>query len=176
MAIVLEGMDNSGKSTLAKSMGLGIRHPGPRPVTLDDILRCLSEQIANASQIVVMDRVTNISHAAYAESMPPELAMLLEYHRKVMFSTPYCVLIYCRPPIQVIKDFSKHVLKSYDDVDKINHIVNRAEVIVENYDRIMEGLPHAKYDYTNPDNDMLLNACAAQINIVAWNKWMEKYS
>jgi hypothetical protein len=89
-----------------------------------------------------------------------------------MGRTAHCVFIYCRPPIEVIKDFSKHIAKSYDEVNQIQWLHDNAERIVAAYDDYFMFIPHRKYDYTNPDRGVLDAAIEAQHSVEGWKRWM----
>ena len=167
MAIIIEGMDNSGKSTLAASFGLEIVHPGPRPSTWQDVLKCLDNQLAMCHRPIVMDRVTSISQPCYTGKYDPIYAQYLNG----MLSTQNCVLIYCRPPIQVIRDFSRHVPKSYDDEAKLKWLIANVDQIVDRYDSYMACFPHKVWDYTNVDMRVFYDAVDSLSFQGAWEKW-----
>lgn len=167
MAIIVEGMDNAGKSTLARSFGLRVVHPGPRPETQGEEAMCLDYQLETCGLNRVMDRVTSISTPCYTGNF----ASLYTEYLDAMLSQPHCVLVYCRPPMDIIKDFSHHSAKSYDDEAKIKWLQDNAEIIVARYDLYMSRFPHLKYDYTNPDQTLLGLAKKAQTNLEAWNRW-----
>lgn len=167
MAIIVEGFDNSGKSTLAASFGLEVVHPGPRPKSAADVKTCLIHQLRQARLPVVMDRVTAISHPCYAFRQPDQIE---SDYLKAMLETHHCVLVYCRPPIEVVMDFSKHVAKSYDDERKIRWLREHAARIVKTYDSLMARLPHMKYDYTNPDQNVTTEAFQAQFVLGDWKR------
>ena len=167
MAIIVEGFDNAGKSTLARSFGLEIVHPGPRPATQLEESFCLSGQALDCSRRIVMDRVTSISTPCYSGHFKSIYRQCLD----AMLNQPRCVLIYCRPPLEVIKDFSNHIAKSYDDETKIKWLHDNAEAIVSRYDLYMSVFPHVKYDYTRPDEGLRQMALQAQSSVEAWNTW-----
>lgn len=168
MAIIVEGFDNSGKSTLAASFGLEIVHPGPRPATWQDTLKCMDDQLATCGRNLVMDRVTPISQPCYTGKYDPIYAQYLNG----MLSTQHCVLIYCRPPINIIMDFSRHQVKSYDDEVKVKWLKDHAIEIVDRYDSFMSCFPHKRWDYTHPDMRVFYDAIAAQTFPGEWEKWI----
>ncbi len=170
MAIIVEGFDNSGKSTLARSFGLEVVHPGPRPLNVTGELRCMLDQLRNAHRPIVMDRVTSISTPCYSGHFGADYKKNLD----LILGTRHCVLIYCRPPLEVIMDFSNHIAKSYDDETRIKWLHDNAEAIVSRYDLYMSAFPHVKYDYTQPDEGLRQMAIQAQSSVEAWNTW--KYS
>ena len=145
MAIILEGFDNSGKSSLASKLGLEVVHPGPRPKTDAEELKCLEQQAAMLYRRgIVMDRCTAISQACYSGTQH------LTYHDwvvKALTRAPV-VIVYCRPPIEVMMDFSTHQVKSYDDEKFIKYLQDNGLDIIARYDAFMARYPHIKYDYT----------------------------
>lgn len=158
MAIVLEGFDNSGKTTLgkrlAKALGTPVMHPGPRPMTPEQVDECLSKQRRLMRYPLIMDRVTCISHNAYSKDEALDMYLVSEAH--FLFGPPTDnTLIYCRPPLEVIKDFSKHEVKFYDEELHLDWIKRNADRVVARYDEIMASLPHIKWDYTASDFEEL---------------------
>ena len=170
MAIILEGFDNSGKSTLAGCFGLDVRHPGPRPKTFEDERICLEDQANLAGEELILDRITAISTPVYTNLKSPWDQRYIDYLNR-MLSTMHCVLIYCRPPIEVILDFSKHEVKSYDDEEAVKLLQAAAPAIVQRYDEFMGQFPHRKYDYTNPDRKLVQLAYDSQTSISRWKEW-----
>lgn len=175
MAIVVEGFDNSGKSTLAKQFGLDILHPGPRPKNSAELTACLEAQLPQARLPVVLDRITAISNIMYD---PRSLhlcnpAFYWDYLSQ-MIATPGFVIIYCRPPIEKIADFSTHEIKSYDDQKRIDWLSQNYKYIVERYDGWMSSLPHMVYDYTQPDPNVIEAAFNMQFTPGLWRKWREQ--
>ena len=165
MAIIVEGFDNSGKSTLAASLGRPVVHPGPRPGPSEE-LDYLVEQLRTSVHPVTMDRVTAISQPCYGDIA--SLPFYLPYVRKMLDSYP-CILIYCRPPTEVIKDFSNHVVKSYDDENKVRWLQDNADRIIANYDHVMAKIPHLRYDYTDPDPNVIELALNSSQSLGAWS-------
>lgn len=165
MAIILEGFDNSGKSTLAASFGLDVVHPGPRPRSFWEEIDFLETQLRECRLPIVMDRVTSVSTPCYTGDLYNP-----RYRNNIreMLGTPHCVLIYCRPPLEVIQDFSRHQAKDYDENHRLNWLSKNAEKIVSNYDKYLRGLPHLVYDYTNPNMSVVQKAYDALFTIGAW--------
>ncbi len=165
MAIIVEGFDNSGKSTLAASLGRRVVHPGPRPGPKEEY-SYIENQMHMATQKVIMDRITAISQPCYGDvgSWPFYRPYVIE-----MLNRFPCILIYCRPPTEVIKDFSKHELKSYDDEKKVKWLQDNADRIIANYDSVMSSIPHLKFDYTDPDKTAIELALKSNKSVGAWN-------
>jgi hypothetical protein len=170
MAIIVEGMDNSGKSTLAASFGLDVLHPGPRPRSAKETMNCLEGQLVSSRLPVVMDRVTAISTPAYTGDLDN---LVFKDYRKAMVDTHHCVIIYCRPPIEAIKDFSRHTAVGHDEKRQIQWMIKHADQLIANYDRLMETVPHLKYDYTNPNDWIVKAAFDAVFTMGGWHKWLK---
>lgn len=143
--IILEGFDNSGKSTLAKRFGLEVIHPGPAPKTKSEELGCLMSQHSYSSKPIVHDRVTCISSQVYQGKVGDVRYMAW---LKAMLSTPHCLLIYCRPPMETIIDMRQHEAKKYDTPEHLDKIARGASHFVEQYDALMSLVPHYRYDWT----------------------------
>lgn len=167
MAIIVEGFDNSGKTTLAESFGLSVVHPGPRPKSIIEEYECFTRQYDQARRPVVLDRVTCISTPCYTGKDWQRYAL---WARK-MVERAHCTVIYCRPHLRTIQDFSRHIAKSYDEASQIQWLIDNAERVVDNYDLYMAQIPHLKYDYTNPDRSVVQRAYDAQLTLKGWNKW-----
>lgn len=169
MAIIVEGFDNSGKSTLAASFGFDVIHPGPRPKTLMEEASYMEAQAKQARLPVVLDRVTCISTPCYSGKIEQRHHDALQE----LVKTQSCVIVYCRPPIEIIKDFSRHVVKGYDELKQLEWLLANAEEIVHRYDMLMATVPHMLYDYTNPDNNVVQSAYSAQLTRGAWIRSLE---
>lgn len=169
MAIILEGMDNSGKSTLASKFGLEVLHPGPAPKTKVDELAFLDFHLKECRLPIVMDRVTCISQQVYQKRLFNDLHM--SYLNK-MINTQYCIIIYCRPPDEVILDFNNHNIKEYDTKEHIAKIKNNAKLYLDSYDKLMYNIPHLKYNYTI-DNIDIAEILNTQFILGEWKRCLQ---
>ena len=159
MSVILEGFDNSGKSTLAEMLKRDaeatVYYPGPKPVGIRDIRRQMRQQAEWASEpSAVLDRVTIFSQYAYSlgdtrQMLQLAFASLMEM-RAFMRTIDNSLVVYCRPPIEKILDFSTHQIKSYDDHKKLRWLEANAERIVQRYDNLFKSFPHVVWDYTDP--------------------------
>lgn len=170
MAIILEGMDNSGKSTLAKKFGLEVVHPGPRPRTWGEEQTCMIDQQRDARLPIVMDRVTCISSQVYKKKLFDKVYM--EYLDPLVY-THNCVVIYCRPPAGVILDMTRHEAKSYDTKEHLASVQKNARLYIESYDKLFKSTPHLVYNYITPNDSIIDMAMDMVFNIGAWKKWMK---
>jgi thymidylate kinase len=167
MSIILEGMDNSGKSTLARMFGLEVIHPGPAPKSYDEELKGLNEQSLRAGHSIVYDRVTCISSQVYKNKVfDPRYMQFL----RSMYNVPGCVIVYCRPPDDTVLDFSKHEAKSYDTPESLQLLSENATQYLRSYDKLMYNVPHLLYNYTI-SNDTVEKAKLLSTNLSEWYKW-----
>jgi len=148
MGIIIEGMDNSGKSTLAAKISdklkMPIYHPGPAPVTVSAAEVHLQEQKDMSKCFLLFDRVTCMSDAVYN---PERLSDLYLSYRKQMSNSN--IVIYCRPPVRTIVDFSNHEVKDYDSEEHLKKVIDGMHEYIHRYDAMMNVMPHIKYDWTD---------------------------
>lgn len=165
--IILEGMDNSGKSTLAAKFGLEIVHPGPAPMSYDEEQAFLESQLRDARLPIVMDRVTCISSQVYSGKLFDDRYM--GFLNK-MLDTPHCVLVYCRPPDKNVLDFDTHNVKTHDTPEHLARVKANASKYLESYDRLMYKLPHMLYDYTCLNDKLIQQIVNTQFIVGEWKK------
>lgn len=60
-------------------------------------------------------------------------------------------LVYCRPPIETILDFSNHEVKEYDSPEHLKELQLNGLQVIHRYDALFESLPHYRYDWTKGD-------------------------
>ena len=170
MALIIEGFDGCGKSTLAQKFGLEVKHPGPRPKTWGDEQRCLEAQLRDARLPIVMDRITCISSQVYKGLLFDKKYM--SYLDRMVYTTN-CVIIHCRPPTDVVLDMLNHEAKSYDTKAHIDDITKNAKTYLQAYDNLLKSTPHLLYNYTKPDNSVIDTALDLVFNVGAWKSWMK---
>lgn len=150
MAIILEGFDGSGKSTLAAKLGLPILHAGGPPKDAVQLQMNLSEQLENCIHPVILDRVSCISHQVYGGHLFEDRLMM---YLHAMLKTPKVVLVYCRPPLEILVDFSNHEVKDHDTPEHLADIEANKLVYINRYDLLMANVTHVKYDFTVHGNN-----------------------
>lgn len=172
--IILEGADNSGKSTLAdkfSKMGLRVHPAGPAPKGKQEELDCLRTQYHLASQDgCVLDRVTCISQQIYADRM---FDKVLSTALMQIMELPSTVLVYCRPPNRVLMDMSTHKVKTYDTEEHLQKIIENQHKYIERYDSLMSTLPAIVYDWTDQSldvNGFLKTIIDAQLDKQLWTR------
>jgi hypothetical protein len=154
MAIIVEGPDNSGKSTLCQllheKLCMPVLHAGGPNATNDVALKCCKEQQEFLLNNAILDRVTPISRQIYENRYgEPEL----QDHLKKMLRTPFTTLIYCRPPNEKLMDMSSHKVREGESGDHIHYVLENQHNFIELYDRLMAGVPHIAYDWTEGYNE-----------------------
>lgn len=154
--IIVEGMDNTGKTTLVNKlaeMGLSKRLLGGPPKDKASLKIQLKDQFNLASHPMVQDRATCISQQVYWDKMSD---VVLNGYLHSMIREKHCLVIYCRPPEEVILNFATHERKEYDTDEHIKYVTDNAKRFVQSYDLLMSNIPHLVYDYTNPTLDLEL--------------------
>lgn len=160
MIIVLEGPDNAGKSTLAsmlaKDLGIEVVHPGGPPANIADALVRCGEQAMlfqlGESVSFIYDRVTCISDQIYRGTRTYNVAFgLFQQDLKSEIENGNAILVYCRPPNYVVKDFSGHVTKAHETEEVVEHAKRNIDRIVFEYDELMHSMKPIVYDYTADD-------------------------
>lgn len=167
--IVLEGADNSGKSSLANRFsGIPVYTAGPAPKDEDEENKCLMEQLDRASTKCVQDRLTCISQQVYGNRLfDSKLGSILV---DIIKMSPV-IVVYCRPPDRVLMDFSTHSVKSYDTEEHIKKIIDNQHTYIERYDALMSTIPHMLYDWTDKDvnvDGMVKNLIKSQRGESSW--------
>jgi len=148
MGLIVEGPDASGKSTLARLIsqrsGLPLYLAGGKPRDDEEMWRMIEDQAMAVDSEWIVDRVSCISQQVYRDGlfMREDLMSiaqdLAERH----------VLVYCRPPMSVLKDPTKHEWKAYDTEEWKAQILAHQASYVERYDILMAKLPCVIFDWT----------------------------
>lgn len=168
--IILEGMDGSGKSTLATKMGLPVIHPGAPPKTSDLEYQFFSQQQENASKPLVYDRVTCISQQVYRKRLFEWWYMK---PLEELLATPHCVIVYCRPPDDVVLNLDNHTVSAHDTPEMLQLVRDNARLFLDSYDQLMSTLPHIKYDFTTTKlEDLYSQVFPSQFSQEEWEKCM----
>lgn len=150
--IIIEGMDNSGKTTLVNYLASEIpcemmRSPGPNtPEFLASWVMIMIQR--QASLPVLFDRFPVISEAVYGTVLRGKNALDLYGDRTftVILKALHPLIIYCRPPFDRILDFEGR--------DQMVGVKEKALILVDKYDYLMdnmrkEGFTIITYDYTS---------------------------
>ena len=166
--IIVEGPDNSGKSTLIKNLAkdfklrtLKCSRHGP-PIDGNDNYQRTQEIIERALKFpdnnIIVDRISLIGEEIYGPILRGK-NLWVEYPEKKrnLWNSLRCLntfFIYCRPPNNKVLDLSTHELKKYDTKEHVLSVSINKDLIVNTYDNYFafwEGnYNFFKYDYTNP--------------------------
>lgn len=141
MNIVLEGPDNSGKSTLARYLGERLQRPvihseGPDkyPGEIDERVRRY-ERFEN----VLFDRHPCVSQAIYGRKRAS--AQLVHTDLIIRFYMSRPVFVYCRE----WQGLDGHVVKEHDTEEHLKSIAENHEWIVRQYERWAIDRAHVWY-------------------------------
>lgn len=147
-AIILEGPDESGKSTLAEQLGQLTGYPtisiGPKPLTAEQARSFCRSFVSNANKAVIMDRCTPISELVYRSQLGGGLlremellAYLYDAHQR---ARPVFVL--CRPTVLPMPE-AKH---DYDSPELVERLRKTQDTIREAYDTLFCLMEKMGYD------------------------------
>ena len=152
MLIILEGPDNSGKTSLANRIvhELGPKvnyfHPGGRPSDLDAEGLCIEQQLAALScgHPVIMDRCTPISQQVY--NPDPQLKGWRE-HMWQRYVALGVLVIYCRPSTDRLLRVQDLTWREDETEEHKQKIIRNQHVFVKRYDDLMPTIPNISYDF-----------------------------
>ena len=140
MIIILEGADNSGKSTLAKKLSQALKidvvHPGGPPKNIIEVIARCEEQSAvfdlSTDVNVIFDRVTCISDLIYRGR--PEYSRIFKCFHKQLMTAENVFIIYCRPSDNRLKNFDDHIQQDHEDEAVVQHAKDNVDRIISEYD------------------------------------------
>jgi hypothetical protein len=147
--IIVEGMDNTGKSTLVKMLAedlkkLEARHsPSHLRGTVELIQWMNVELTKRSSHNYIYDRFPPISEEVYGPILRGQSIFKLPPNNWVPYEV---LLIYCRPDTEVILHFT---------TDQIGGVIDHAKELITQYDKVIGELEKRVwgvfiYDYTKP--------------------------
>lgn len=155
MAIILEGPDAAGKTTLGRqlaNMGMRLIVSGGAPKSPKEVEEYCEMQLLACNDVhAVLDRITPISHPIY-NPVYKESLLLFSYMDR-MVRRADVIVVYCRPPVEALMRPEKHQWKDYDtEAQKQKILANQMEYI-KAYDTVFGNVPHMSYDYTERESD-----------------------
>ena len=149
MALIIEGPDNSGKSTLATRLSLTYNIPvihsgGPgKPEDVEERIRL---DIDRAQQRVIMDRSFIISDSVYSTCCRGKQLFdpvkQLRKLAKILEEDSHSLLIFCTADYATLTDLEGHKAKSYETEEHVAQVRNVADNIIQYYDRLAFSLVH----------------------------------
>lgn len=144
--IVIEGMDGSGKTTLAKQLAkeLGVQyfHHGEPPKDFADFRRKCVRSAILFQRPIIQDRSPFISESIYGMFRNREPYITVEKSQEQLKSALGVIIIYCRPERHI------HQPKNYDSADYLNWLKINWKRIQSYYDSYMAQMHALRYDWT----------------------------
>lgn len=151
--IVIEGMDNTGKTRLMESLiaeyGFdGIHSPGPRDY--DTVISWVIEAFNKDRGIPVLyDRFPLISEAVYGPTLRGknifEQSILGSTLMERFASEVRPLIIYCNPPAEIVKQ--------WNDREQMEGVINNSEKLLKAYEDLMAAMKPRfsiiSYNYSN---------------------------
>ena len=167
--VIVEGPDNAGKSTLIKQLikeiGLveipRIAHGPTRSIKdlYDRTFDIIDKATRFRSRRIIIDRFSLIGEDIYGpvlrnknlwDCMPRDK---IKFWKAVNLLNPF--IIYCRPPLDTLKNMETHQVKVYDTHEHLKKVLERQELIVNAYDNYFANWKYHnffKYNYKDPDS------------------------
>lgn len=143
--IIVEGMDNTGKTTLIETLAKHFNLPtvkSYRPFTREDIY-ALHSWISAAPQTVITDRHPSISDLVYGPTIRGSTPSSLKVAKSCRMNN---YLIFCRPS-------TGNVFGTLGDRDQMGGVRENQEHLLEAYDQLMKNLePNFLFNYTDPSH------------------------
>lgn len=159
--IILEGCDNTGKTTLGNFLSerLGWELIHSTRFLEDQKLRS-RDQLSPAP--IIMDRVYSISDSIYGRSLGREIYSRMDEVILDLIHRPY-LIIYCRPDLALITEDNGR--------DHMEGVKENVEAIVREYDKFIRALSKVFsgsivcYDYADPDSlGKVTSACYSYVS------------
>lgn len=177
--IILEGPDNAGKTTLAKSLSLAleipIHHSGGPPKDKSEILHRQANinTLLFNRKVLILDRIPVISDATYGQVLRgsshfDDTQQPAEVRRNL-----WLPIIYCRPPTSHLLNLDARLeeIKAYKPPEHVAAVKANAAAIVTRYDMVMGLWPHWNYDFTGTcglTEDQLIPLLKVEIAKALW--------
>lgn len=172
--IIVEGPDNSGKSTLISTLSeqlkLKIINPsrkGP-PKTFDDVYintrQAFLGALSHINNRTIVDRLSLIGESIYGPICRGKDLWMDDFEKKVEMGSILRTLnpffIYCRPPDSIVLNMDSHQIKAYDTPEHLEQVKKNRSLILRAYDNyfaFFRGYNFYQYDYTKPEkyNDLI---------------------
>lgn len=167
--IIVEGPDNSGKSTLISNLMADLNltlakslESGPPKTAMDLYNRSvylIEQAIMRKNKNIIADRSSIICESIYGPLCRGKDLWVDLIEKKIDVVSSLNALnpfyIYCRPPIIRMQEFVNHNIKSYDTEEHLSAIEKKSSYIIKAYDNYfatMNPYLYYVYDYTQKDS------------------------
>lgn len=165
MAIVLEGPDGAGKTSLARRLqqvapNLMYYHSGGAPSSDEQENEFIAHQVELAGRSdVVIDRLTCISQQVYRDGRlwEPKLKRGLED----VLMRDHTFIIYCRPSTDHLMSPEKLNWRDVETEEYKQEVIRNQHKFIERYDKLFQTLPHIHYDFSDDFSEVLFPLIAA---------------
>lgn len=152
--IIIEGMDNSGKTTLCKSLSKTYGLPLDTSGRLKTLSECVQFQIhcMVSSELIIYDRMRIISEGVYGPLIRNRNVFgdkWGSYLEVFMRTNP--LVIYCRPPNEKILEFGER--------EQMDGVIDHSRQLLSRYDAVMNEIKnfttnYVVYNYVDPRQKM----------------------
>lgn len=176
--VILEGPDNSGKTTFAKRLcevsGAKYYHPGGAPADAQVEQQFLLEQQLKADRggPVVMDRVTSVSQQVYNPDAERDADRFR--HLQLLLRGQFVFLVYCRPSNEHLSNTSNFTWRPEEAEEHRQKIITRSFEWVQRYDDLMARVPCLHYDFQDTAAAEVLQTAliGALTEDSLWMEWL----
>jgi adenylate kinase family enzyme len=189
MNVILEGPDNAGKTTLAEHLksnvtGFTYYHPGGKPDdwAAEEAFMQIQHDLAATRDRHVLDRVTCISQQVYNPDDDPDDGRdpIRSAHALLLTQLRNVVVIYCRPPNEVLMDVGNFKWRPEESEEHRQKIISRQHEFVERYDRVMLSVPAIFYNWKDEAHatvikTKLVQALNGDLGAQAWFQQLIHY-
>jgi hypothetical protein len=157
MSIIIEGPDNSGKSTLCGKLseltGMDIKWAGGPPKDVYEAIDSLNRMVGYIKDNCNLDRCFPIGELVYGVCIREKSLVSMATCKSLIGDTR---IVYCRPRTELILNFDSHNLSECDTAEHLEKVKTNAEKILNKYDEVMEELGAIRFDYEKDDCTRIL--------------------
>jgi hypothetical protein len=156
--VIIEGPDGAGKSTLVKWLGEQVDRsfvarwnvPPRSRKQLERNLRA-SKLLMKCGKKIIQDRSPWVTEPIYGalKQGPYRTRTWSRYRAQLKSSQP--IIVYCRPPKEVIKEHATTGSSPLDTPEYLNWIGDNIDTLIYLYDLFFESLQAFNYDWTKLD-------------------------
>lgn len=177
-SIIIEGPDNSGKSTLieklSRDLKMAAEHDGGPPKNVDDAFSKVQENLRKLHIGALCDRSFFISEVVYGSILksPNRFSIntkLIETIRFYLYAQYKPLIIYCRPSDEKLLNMVHHEVKAHETIEHVKSVEANQLKLIKKYDEVMHDISCdyrniIRYDYASCDYEVILNMVRKYIN------------